>query len=542
MVPGYLPKKQLTTHILHTQGSDSWFTFVEHARNNYQCLPVVSARLLSPHYNVTLHTQTTGNSNSQCKKSPWGQHEAISRSSLVCQVCQHEAQSLSHLLEQTRDHIHRRDTRSQHIQLAAKLGDRPECSVLPLLCGRGHDRSSQQHARGSRSEAPTQEKGERAEGAEQRGGRGAARDSLGKASPQERARNQRVANVRDSGLHPSQKKQRHSSLDQVGLRRVRSPHLECFHRGAAEHRVLSVTAWVGLVRTTMSAPTLPKQVQASLRVHRDSTDTSELTEGVKLVKTRKAWGQNTVKLLLCVGPNLHAQQLFLSAAVETCGSKLKRGVGWRMASKNSWRLWKIGVHNLGACWVFGLLCHCTSECSLRRRITAAFFSVVVVQIVLSLVVPMSIFVALGVLFFSTTGALELTTATWDVETSDKTVFARPDWDKSMVQGNSGDRAATSVVASTFFPFLHCTRSLCVNCLVFVFSRPWSMVILVLWRITVAPVSALELTTATCKAETSGKTVFVKPDWDNLMEQWNRSNCAATSRCFGNFRLIAPAIL
>ena len=32
-------KKQRTTHIMHTQGEDSWITFVEHARNNYQCMP-----------------------------------------------------------------------------------------------------------------------------------------------------------------------------------------------------------------------------------------------------------------------------------------------------------------------------------------------------------------------------------------------------------------------------------------------------------------------------------------------------------------------
>ena len=61
--------------------------------------------------------------------------------------------------------------------------------------------------------------------------------------------------------------------------------------------------------------------------------------------------------------------------------------------------------------------------------------------------------------FATVGALELTTATWDAETSGKTVFVKfyapwcghckkmkPDWDKLMEQWNSGDRAATSVVA------------------------------------------------------------------------------------------------
>ena len=41
--------------------------------------------------------------------------------------------------------------------------------------------------------------------------------------------------------------------------------------------------------------------------------------------------------------------------------------------------------------------------------------------------------------------LELTTVTWDAETSGMTVFVKLDWDKSMEQVNSGDRAATSVV-------------------------------------------------------------------------------------------------
>ena len=63
--------------------------------------------------------------------------------------------------------------------------------------------------------------------------------------------------------------------------------------------------------------------------------------------------------------------------------------------------------------------------------------------VLLLVVPLSVVFALGVLLFSTAGALELTTAKWDAEISGKTVFVKPDWDKSMEQGNNG--AATSVV-------------------------------------------------------------------------------------------------
>ena len=47
-------------------------------------------------------------------------------------------------------------------------------------------------------------------------------------------------------------------------------------------------------------------------------------------------------------------------------------------------------------------------------------------------------------------------------------------------------------------------------------------------VTFSTLSALELTTGTCDAETSGKTVFVKLDWDKLMEQWNSDNRAVTS--------------
>ena len=50
-------------------GKDSWFTFVEHACTNHQCFPVVSARLLQPHYNVTARTETTGSWNVQYRRS-----------------------------------------------------------------------------------------------------------------------------------------------------------------------------------------------------------------------------------------------------------------------------------------------------------------------------------------------------------------------------------------------------------------------------------------------------------------------------------------
>ena len=47
---------------------------------------------------------------------------------------------------------------------------------------------------------------------------------------------------------------------------------------------------------------------------------------------------------------------------------------------------------------------------------SVFCSVVVVQILHVLMVPLSVFVALGVLLFSTVSALELTGAKWDAET------------------------------------------------------------------------------------------------------------------------------
>ena len=59
----------------------------------------------------------------------------------------------------------------------------------------------------------------------------------------------------------------------------------------------------------------------------------------------------------------------------------------------------------------------------------------VVQTVLSRVVPVSMFVPLGVLLFSTAGAVELTTA-WDAETSRKTVFVTPDWTSRWSRGTT----------------------------------------------------------------------------------------------------------
>ena len=47
-------------------------------------------------------------------------------------------------------------------------------------------------------------------------------------------------------------------------------------------------------------------------------------------------------------------------------------------------------------------------------------------------------------------------------------------------------------------------------------------------LSLSTVSAFELTTATCNAQTFGKIVFVKPDWGNLMRQWNSGDRAATS--------------
>ena len=60
---------------------------------------------------------------------------------------------------------------------------------------------------------------------------------------------------------------------------------------------------------------------------RAGTNVSELTKGMKLVKTRKAWDKNTVLLLLCVSPNLNSHMVFLPANHRDAWRKLKRGCG-----------------------------------------------------------------------------------------------------------------------------------------------------------------------------------------------------------------------
>ena len=110
----------------------------------------------------------------------------------------------------------------------------------------------------------------------------------------------------------------------------------------------------------------------------------------------------------------------------------------------------------------------------------------VVQIVFSLVVPMSMFVALGVFLISTASAFELTTATGDAKISGNTVFLKLDWDKSMEQVNSGDRAATSFCCRGIVFQVDCTSDI-VNTLCDLSggfgSSTLKLVILVFWRLT-----------------------------------------------------------
>ena len=207
---------------------------------------------------------------------------------------------MSHL-EHTRDHIDRRDTRSHLVQLATTLGARRKRSVLDLSCGHGHDRSSQRHAGGSRSEASTQGEQNKEEAVAQLAT--ILAKQVVKNALEIRGLQARVIR----GFHPHQR-QRHGGHDQIILRRVRSPLLECFQREEEQNIVSpSVAAWIGLVRSTLSAPLFRSRFKQACRVHRGGTNMSELTEGVKRVKTRKAWEKNTVKLLLCVGPNVHSQ-------------------------------------------------------------------------------------------------------------------------------------------------------------------------------------------------------------------------------------------
>ena len=230
-------------------GRDSWFTFVEHACSNYQCLPVVSARLLQPHYNVTTHTETTRNWNLQYKKVLEDQHEAVPPSSLVWQKCQHVARSLSHLLVHTSNHIDRRDTRSQP---AAKLCAREKRSVLDLLRGHGHDRSAQQHAGGSRSERSTQGERERAKASKtRRRPRRSSRISW---------RNRSSITRSKSG---SCKRASFASYSSPTTATWRSRSNQPTISSEPASRVLpkrqqnivspSVTAWIGLVRSTLSS-------------------------------------------------------------------------------------------------------------------------------------------------------------------------------------------------------------------------------------------------------------------------------------------------
>ena len=231
---------------------------------------------------------------------------------------------------------------------------------------------------------------------------------------------------------------------------------------------------------------------------------SELTEGVKLVKTRKAWDK-------------------LSAATETCGGKLKRGVAFRGGLEGGIQELLETLENWNTYFwcmlVLGLVF------AGKKDDHSFFLQYSGVQVILSLVVPVSIVrCAWGI--SPQLVPLTLATATWDAETSGKTGFVKPVWDKLLEQWFSGDRASTSFVADTFSGWLH--QRYCqplVSQTSVRFFRLCSMVILVLWRIiellrlsfhvrfechyllrllSLSTVSALELTTATCNAETLGQ--------------------------------------
>ena len=133
---------------------DSWITFVEHARNNHQCLPN-GASSSSP---TTLQRYVTCTNDWKLELAIQKVREVSMRQFLFrfwCVRCGYMRLSLCLIFWNTGDHIDRRDTRSHLLQLAAKLCSRLKRSVLDLLCGHGHDRSSQQHAGGSQRERET---------------------------------------------------------------------------------------------------------------------------------------------------------------------------------------------------------------------------------------------------------------------------------------------------------------------------------------------------------------------------------------------------
>ena len=182
------------------------------------------------------------------------------------------------------------------------------------MCGHGHDRSSQQHAGGSRPETPR----ERAKGAKKKE---ETVEQLATLLAKQVLKNELEIRELQACVIlvfiPSKGSDMavtiKSASEEFGAR-----FSSAFHQEQQNIVSPSVAAWIGLVRSTLSSPTLPEQVQAGLRVHRDGINTVELTEEVKLVKTRKVWDKNTVKLFLCVGPNLHSRLVFFSAAIETC--------------------------------------------------------------------------------------------------------------------------------------------------------------------------------------------------------------------------------
>ena len=96
----------------------------------------------------------------------------------------------------------------------------------------------------------------------------------------------------------------------------------------------SVAAWIGLVRAAIDQEGIPEVAKQNLIKHRDGTNFEELVEGVRLVKTRKAWDKNTLKLLVCVAPEMAGYVQSFATAVVASGGKLKRGVAPRGGLEN----------------------------------------------------------------------------------------------------------------------------------------------------------------------------------------------------------------
>ena len=288
-------KKQLTTHIMQTKGgthgSCSWSMRAKITNVCPWCQLVFSNRT------TTLrHMQKRLETGNCSTKGPWDQHEAISPSSLVCQVCQHEDQSLSHLLEHTRDHMYRRENAEPSQSTCSRTGCQTERSVLSLLCGHGHDRSSQQHAGRSRSDA-RQRKGNWKRQKVQIKEEAVAQlaKQILKNALEIRELQKCVIRVfilpKDSAMAAATK----SACEEFEAR---------FSNASKEKHQNIVSPGTAWNERRCRRPLCRSKFKQAFGYTETAPRASSRRE-VKLVKTRKAWDKNTVKLLLCVGPNLH---------------------------------------------------------------------------------------------------------------------------------------------------------------------------------------------------------------------------------------------